>query len=365
MTNNLKNLKEEIEKLAAVPGSKAPTAPAAGIVPPQNSFFHKNTPTDAKPSVRGPVKGPSNPAVREMQLAMQDLAESVMHDANSATMSLKNKDVVHQEAAQPVQQSKKSFNDFIAEQYMGGLDESNKGVEWNKDSKVVTHPDKHKTQTDIYELDVVMNTLSRIGSEKSEFKADGNWDWRTNNALKNMLGFAYALLQIEGDFGLDNHIYNSSNWTDFKNTLSGYRVEGNVVDLSAEEKTTKAAKITKHLKAITRMYNEFRQQVIARPEFRPFIEGKRSFDKYDQHGSNKETLNPTEQQMANSDITKVDNIVYPAPRLPDKQLHYVPLKALSSKEEFLKWMLNYAGIPNEAGAWHIFNTVIKPKIEAL
>lgn len=364
MTNSLKNLKEEIEKLATIPGSKPPATVPAATVNPQNSFFNKNKPSPA-PVSKAPLKGPNNPAVREMQLAMQDLAESVMHDANSATMSLKNKDVVHQDAAQPVQQSKKSFNDFIAEQYMGGLDESYKGVEWNKDSRVVTRPDKHRTQTDIYELDVVMNTLSRIGAEKSELKADGNWDWRTNNALKNMLGFAYALLQVEGDFGLDNHIYNPSNWTDFKNTLSGYRVEGNSVDLSPEEKTTKADRITKHLKAITRMYNEFRQQVIARPEFRPFIEGKRSFDKYDQHGSNKETLNPTEQQMAKSDITKVDNIVYPAPRLPDKQLHYVPLKALSSKEEYLKWMLGYAGIPNEAGAWHIFNTVIKPKIEAL
>lgn len=359
MSNKIKILKEQIEKLAEVPKRKP--KPAVSSVPSKGGV-----PPAAKPGSGHAVNRPVlNPVVREMQLSMQDLAQAVMQDASSSTMSLKNKDVVHQNATDNVQQAKKSFNDFIAEQYMGGVDDENKGVEWNKDPKVVTHPGKSQTQSDIYELDVVMNTLSRIGSEKSEFKADGNWDWRTNNALMNMLGFAYSLLQLEGDFGLTNNIYNISNWNDFKNTLSGYRVVGNSVDLDPEEKKAKAEKITKHLKAITRLYSNFRQQVTARPEYRPFIEGKRSFDKYDQTGSNKDTLNPTEQQMARSDVTKVENIVYMAPRLPDKKLHYIPLKALSSKEEYLKWMLDYAGVPNEDVAWRIFNSIIKPKIEAL
>jgi hypothetical protein len=359
MSNNFKSLKEQIEKLADIPARKrvAPSATPTKGVPSKNTSAPQGG-HYSRPTV-------NNPAVREMQLSMQDLAQAVISDAQSATMSLKNKDVLNPDATESVQKAKKSFNDFVAEQYMGGLDESNKGVEWNKDSKVVTHPDKHKTQTDIYELDVVMNTLSRIGAEKSEFKADGNWDWRTNNALKNMLGFAYALLQLEGDFGLSNTVYNLSNWQDFKNTLSSYRVEGNTVDLDPEAKKEKAARITKHLKAITRLYSNFRQQVTARPEYRPFIEGKRPFDQYDNHGSNKDILNETEQQMSRSDVTKVDGISYIAPGLPDKKLNYVPLKALSSKEEYLKWMLDYAGVPNEETAWKIFNNVIKPKIEAM
>lgn len=355
MSYRLKVLKTQIQKMAEVP--KRGPKPSSYTLP------TKGTPSKPVQHIGNGSIG--NPAVREMQLSMQDLAQAVMQDASSHTMSLKNKDTVHQDASDNVQKAKKSFNDFVAEQYMGGLDEENKGSEWSKNPGIVTHPNKHQTQTDVYELDVVMNTLSRIGGERSEFKADGNWDWRTNNALKNMLGFAYALLQLEGDFGLSNTVYSLANWQSFKNLLSGYQVDGNKVNLDPETKKDKALNITKHLKAITRLYNNFRQQVTARPEYRPFIEGKRSFDQYDSHGSNKDTLNPTEQQMAKSDIMKIDGISYIAPRLPTKKLNYVPLKALSSKEEYLKWMLEYAGVPNEDTAWKIFNNIIKPKIEAM
>jgi hypothetical protein len=353
MSDHLKNMKKQIEKLAQVP-TRVRVNPTSEAVPSRG-----NT-APAKPTGHFAPKFVSDSTIREMQLSMQDLAQAVMQDANSSTMSLKNRDTLHQDATQPVQESKKSFNDFIAEQYMGGLDEENKGVEWTKNPDVVTHPDKKQTQTDIYELDAVMNTLSRIGSEKGEFKADGNWDWRTQNALKNMLGFAYSLLQLEGDFGLSNHIYNIANWNVFKTTLGD-----NSNALSVDQKKNKAAIITKHLKAITKLYNDFRQQVIARPEFRPYLEGKRSFDKYDQSGTNKDTLTPQELQMSKSDVPKIDGISYIAPGLPDKKLNYIPLKALSSKEEYLKWMLDYAGIKDEDLALRLFNNVIKPKIEAL
>src|SRR5690606_9298241 len=117
-------------------------------------------------------------------------------DSESSTMSYKSQDAAATQATDQVKSSKKSFNDFIAEQYVGTLDEDKKGVEWTKDQKVTSLPGKQMTQTDVYELDVVMDTLRRVGLSSKEFKIDGNWEYRTDNALRNMMGFAYALLQL-------------------------------------------------------------------------------------------------------------------------------------------------------------------------
>lgn len=304
-------------------------------------------------------------AVKEMQVAMQNLSQTVIADADSGTMAYKPQDAAQPGATNEVKTSKKSFNDFIAEQYLGSLDEDKKGVEWNTDKQVVTLPGKQKTQTDIYELDVVMDTLRRVGASTKEFSVDGKWDFRTDNALRNIMGFAYALLQLEGDFGLDNNVYNFDHWKNFNKALSGYKIENGIVNLSPANKMTRANALTKHLKAINKLYNHFRQQVLARPEFRPTIEGKRPFDRYHAQGSNKDALTNSEEQMSKSDAVKITlNTSYSAPNLANKKLDYIPLKALRNKDEYIKWMVNYAG-NTEATAMDIFNKIVKPKIELM
>lgn len=340
------------------PKTRKPRDAASGTQP--TSVPAKGAPGDTQVAMSNKAVN----AIKDMQLAMQQLAESVVIDAESGTMAQKSRDAAQPQATEQVKSSKKSFNDFIAEQYVGTLDEDKKGVEWTKDVKVTTLPGKQKTQTDIYELDVVMDTLRRVGFGSKEFKIDGNWEFRTDNALRNMMGFGYALLQLAGDFGLDNNIYTYDNWKDFANNLSGYKIENGVVKLPPAEKAKRAEKITKHLKAITKLYNHFRQQVTARPEYRPYIEGKRSFDKYDQLGTNKDVLTPLEEQMTATDIARV-NVSYDAPGLPSKKLDYIPLKALRSKQDYLDWMMKYAGYKTEEEAINIFNTVIKPKVDTL
>lgn len=304
-------------------------------------------------------------AVREMQIAMQTLSQNVIIDSVSGTMAYKPKDATQPGATADVKTSKKSFNDFIAEQYLGELDDDKKGTEWTKETHITSLPGKQKTQTDIYELDVVMDTLRRVGASTKEFTADGKWDFRTDNALRNIMGFAYALLQLEGDFGLENNIYTFDNWKNLNKILSDYKIENGIVKLSTTQKTTKAINITKHLKTITKLYNHFRQQVLARPEFRPTIEGKRSFDRYSIKGSYKDTLTTSEDQMSKSDAVKIPiSTTYSAPSLPNRKLNYIPLKALRNKDEYIKWMVNYAG-NTEALAIDIFNKIIKPKIELM
>ena len=117
MSKDFKFLKSEIEKLAQIPPrSKGPknngSVPSAGTSVPTKST-NTSVPSRGKPGYNPSKLAPqSTPEIREMQLSMQDLAEAVMQDASSSTMALKNRDTLHQDANQHVQQSKKSFNDF-------------------------------------------------------------------------------------------------------------------------------------------------------------------------------------------------------------------------------------------------------------
>jgi hypothetical protein len=59
------------------------------------------------------------------------------------------------------------------------------------------------------------------------------------------------------------------------------------------------------------------------------------------------------------------SVTYDAPALPAKKLDYIPLKALRTKQDYLDWMMKYAGYKTEEEAINTFNTVIKPKIDTL
>lgn len=349
---NFKQIVQEIQKMAQVPTrSKGPklNVPGAQTTPSKGT---------SKPA---PGKSTSfispNKNIVEMQNAIKELATSVIRDSNSSTMPIKTRDAVVDAGEDSVKKGKKAFNDFIAEQYIGPLDPSLKGVEWDANDDIRDHASKKQTETDIYELDAVMNTLNKIGGEKSEFKVDGDWGFRTDNALKNILGFTYSLLQLQGDFGLNNKVYDHTKWEQFKNLVSGYKVENGKVKLSPQDKNERAAKIVEHLNGITKLYDDFRKQILAKPEFRPFIEGQRNFDKYP--GSS--ALTPEDKSLANSN-QKLTGIIYFAPKIKGSKLDYIPLKALTSKQEYLKWMAD-AGL-DEAKAISVFNNVIKPRVGA-
>lgn len=353
----LKKIVAQIQKegLAPPPLSTGEAPPASGGA--------------AAPVVRAPQSGaymtPAGiPQVREMQRAMKELADAVMRDAQSQTMAYKPKDALQPSATQSVAAAKKGFNDFIAEQYLGGLDENKKGVEWTTDKSVTTHPGKTSTQTDIYELDVVMDTLRRIGLSSGEFKEDGIWSFRTNNALKNIMGFAYALLELEGDFGLKNNSYNLRNWKDLSKLLSDYTATDKGISLNKEQQAEKAEKITKHLKAITKLYDQFRLQITARPELRPLLEGKRAFEKYDTTGTDKDVLTQQESELIKSNM-EVSGLRFNAPGLPGGVATSIPLSALTDKTQFEKYLQSIGWTEEnlEGIAPKLFK-VIKQQIEA-
>jgi hypothetical protein len=269
--SNFKKLVLEIQKYAQTDLSGGGSKPAPKPAPGGGGGGYA-APTGSK----GPIIN--------MQKAMQELAETVIRDSSLDIMQKTQeiRDPKKVAPGTPKARSKKGFADFIAEQYVGTLDDDYKGVEWSTDTGKDTYSKKLPTESAIYELDVVMDTIRRIGNVKSgEFKADGFWGFRTDNALRNMAGFAYALLQLEEDFGIKTNIYRKDNWNWFINALNGYDVDptnDKTISLPLDEQNKRAAEITRHLKAITKLYGEVRRAIFARPMYRNYIEGDHTFD---------------------------------------------------------------------------------------
>jgi hypothetical protein len=317
----------------------------------------------------GGYVAPRNQAVMAMQSAMQDLANSVMRDLQSATMFRKPTDAHQGQGTDQQNTGRSAFANLLAEQYAGELPEDKRGVEWSTAPGTQSYQQKQQSQTGLYEMNVVMDTLQRIGSPKpgNEYKADGVWQFRTDNALKNMAGFANALLSFESDFPLQNDAFTKADLDRFYQLLSGYEVKppNGVVSLKEAEKTQRAIEITKLLKKINSLYNSFRRQFLARPALRSLIEGQRAFDKYSPTDSNKDVFNPTEQQIANNPSQTVGASYTGFEGGKPKNFNQLPLSALSSRDEFIKFLksVGYTDSPGPTNvntqAANVLNQIIK------
>lgn len=279
--NSIKNILDIIQKSAigSPPGSPAATSPTIPSNP-------KNKTPGTGYGGGAPGKLGVNPNIRKMQQAMIELADAVMQDANLKYVHPKNENKIIANpamAGKEEQKSKKGFADFMAEQYTSQLDDAHKGETWAKDEKKTSLQSKKDTTSPIFELDAVMNTMKRIGNPAGgERNPDGFWGFRTDNALKNIMGFAYSLLQLEQDFGLPaNNIYTKGNWNALTYLVSGYEVDPdnkNPVGLSEEERPKRAIEIYKHIKAITKLYEHVRTMILSHPTYSSFITGNNKFD---------------------------------------------------------------------------------------
>ena len=283
-----KNIKDLVQQIK---NAGAPKPPGSGAVPSAGKPMPSGKP--GVPGKPGTGYGGSAPgklgihnSIRRMQQAMIELADAVMQDANLSYVHpgtegkvIKSPGMAGQEQAA----SKKGFADFMAEQYTSQLDDAHKGETWAKDEKKTSLQSKKDTTSPIFELDAVMNTMKRIGNPAGgERNPDGFWGFRTDNALKNIMGFAYSLLQLEQDFGLPaNNIYTKGNWNALTYLVSGYEVDpGNKepVGLSEEERPKRAIEIYKHIKAITKLYDHVRTMILSHPTYSSFITGDNKFD---------------------------------------------------------------------------------------
>lgn len=315
MSNYLKYFKSEFEKYAQgldMPPSRpsragggagtpaarpAPRGQGGGGTPGGPPSRPSATPQAQPGAYVNPV-----PDIKNMQEAMQEFA-SVATSYGAA----------HQQSGPPgkqppakVDSRKKQFNDFITEQYLANSDL--KGEEFTPDEKRTAK--EQKQPSDLIEMNIVVNGLQRIGSPQSELKADNMWDFRTNNALKNIYAFAYGLVTLSKDFGrTDAQSFTDADLGKMKELIPEDR---DPKDIPAAEKSTKAKALTPLIKKLTKFYKYYISNIAMHPGFTRYIAGDESMMTLQKGGGDPTALDKDQQAM----MGNIDNLQLGANAIP-------------------------------------------------
>lgn len=208
--------------------------------------------------------------IKAMQNELIALAQAVTSQIN-----LKNL-----QSTDPREQSqaagRNSFNDFITKNYLRKSEVP--GVEFDPDpSKYQMSEKSPSTPT---RMNVVMDTMRRIGGGGQEFAVDGKWGPKTNAALKNAYALADSLLNLASDFGLKIQAYTSKQLEELRSLIPD---QPN--DFSMGEKLEVAPKLTGQIKNIIRMYNEIKSGILEKPAYKAYIEADKPFVSYQKKGA--------------------------------------------------------------------------------
>jgi hypothetical protein len=307
------------QKLGQIPvptRQKAPPTPQTvpSGIPPRTTKPIATTPTVV------PALATDSSAIRDMKLAMQELADAVARDLTARTMPARPDKVSPGLASPDVMKAKQSFNNFVLELHAGTL------------------PPEER-----HDVNEIMKTLQSLQSGSKMFRVDGVWDTTkpndpTTQALRNIAAFIGGLLNLESvGFSGKQAYYTHEQWQKFRDFIDA--IQDNVLRIPPPEvKESWAQAITSHLKGMTRLYNfYFRDQFLRHAELRPLIEGGRPFEMYDA------PLTDVERQAIDAGATIMIEIPGVGPKT-------FPLRVLEAPADFARFLqrIGFTGNPQKA-----------------
>lgn len=249
----------------APPAAGTPSPGATGV--PQRGQRHTSGPAAA------PSAGVSNPGIMKMQQALINLSKDVASQIHIQDLGDNENQRGQGEAA-----SRNSFGNFITKNYL--RDSDIPGVEFDPNPGQ-TDVAKKKPSTPT-RLGVIVDTMNRIGNPKTgEFAVDGKWGPRTDAAVRNAYAFAYAVLKLANDFKLPVRSYTDGNLATLKELIT----QPDGAELAILDKIKNAPRITVHIDAIMRMYNEIKEGILQKPAYQQYIEGDKPFATYTKGGT--------------------------------------------------------------------------------
>jgi hypothetical protein len=319
-----KHLVDLIKKIAqGVPDFYEGTAPAKPAAPPAPA-----APVAAGPPVLTPTPssggGGGIPIVKTMQQGLINLAQDVLAQINL-------QDIASPGAAAGEASGRNSFADFITKNYLRNSDVP--GVEFDPDANKTNMSEKQPT--DPSRMNVVMDTMRRIGNPKTgEFAVDGKWGPRTNAALHNAYAYAYALLKLAADFHLHTS-YTEENLNALKNDIPP---EFN--DFSVTQKVAAAANIVKQISGIRRLFNEIKQGVLEKPAYLDYIEGDQVFHTYKHEGLDPQAISGLQNMFGNSPQNSKLRVTFNENGKQQEQV--ITVNDLLNPSVFQKWMEEHA-----------------------
>ena len=282
MSKNFKDLLQEIQKLASPPPPAPPGYGHSSNLPPSPVAGSPiSTPTGQFSGQRG------NPQIKNMQEALIALAKDVTSQLNLGALQ-------KQEA-----EGRDSFGDFITKHFLRNSDIP--AVEFSPDQSKTQMSDKDPRSPS--KLNWVMDTMQRIGNTKSESFADGVWGPRTNAALQNVYAMAYGLLKLAETFNIKPESYNNQ-FLDYMKT----GIPEDISDFSPIQKIEAAGKITKHINAIRKMYQEIKNSILEKPQYRAYIENDKPYLHHDKGVYfTPQQINSMKQSFANGFVIPLQN----------------------------------------------------------
>lgn len=290
--SKFRNLVSQIQKMAQSLGEPDFTPSTGGAAP--------------APKVAPQGQGGASQAVgpiKNMQEAMQQFA------AVATSYGTKPQTVApgQPQPAAKLDSRKKKFNDFITEQYLANSDL--KGEEFTPDEKRTAK--EQKLPTDLIEMNLVINGLQRIGGPSSELKADSQWDFRTNNALKNIYAFAHGLVNLAKDFGrTDAQSFSEEDLEKMKSLIPEDR---DPKSIPPAEKTTRAKQLTPLINKLTKFYRYYIDNVAMHPGFTRFIAGNEKMLTLEKGGGDPTALNQRERAL----MPSIDSLQLGAAAIPN------------------------------------------------
>lgn len=262
---NRKNIIEEIQKMAEKISIGAPLIEpkkpvATSVVSPTIKPADKSV---AKPISAKPYSGiSSDSSIIGMQKAIKEFS-------NKLSPKTKTIDGVEHLGGEGESDPQSNFNDFLVEQYSEKAPIH--GKELSTDSTVSTAA----KPTRLYQMSSVLDNLQKIGTSKNpidQFKIDGNWGPKTNNAVLHIISFAYTFNKITQDFAVETK--NTFSSEDLK-TLSDNSIKSEELRLTNESiKSKKAGILTPLIKKLGDYYEEYTTKIAKNPQFVRSIEGE-------------------------------------------------------------------------------------------
>ena len=270
------------------PRSVAPTdaSPPLNLPPPPPPPMGINNiskaPIDGGPTSIAPAQNYAPPAsIVKMQSELGSLARTVTNEIGAGVLAAPTDAKPGMSAVTPgaVSDEQKeaagrlAFSNFITEHYIRQSDVP--AVEYDPNPNKTDISEKDPTKTT--RMNVVMDTMSRIGGKNSEFKTDGKWGPRTNAALRNAYALGFALLKMATDFKLDPppRSYNNNDLQQLKTLIPLHDNE-----ISFTDKVTRAKQISEHLQGIRNLFTEVKNRILQKPAYKSYIEGTQPYATY-------------------------------------------------------------------------------------
>ena len=299
-------------------------------------------------------------SIKNMQKAIQAFADAAVKYKTKPERDAQGK-VVYKVSDDD---KRRNFNDFLAEQFSAGSDIH--GDEYNPDPNANTRDAKFPT--DLIQLNNVIDSLRRIGPGTKESLPDGMWDFRTNNAVRNVYALATALVTANEALGgvapNDPRAFKRSDLAKLKNAIPKQK-DPSKEGVSQPELANKAAVITPIIEKLTEFYGYYSKSIMDHPYYKRYITDDIPLLTV-QPGKDPAALDANQAEK----MKDAQQISLPYLRVFDKDKKPIVvdnrlfLSYLRNRQNLQKLMVNILGYqPNEVNNAPVMRQVVKNMID--